>query len=128
MRLLSAEWIAERLRLGSALPEAPGATALVQHVVEEGPDGTVEYYDDIRDGRLADSALGRHPTPHAVINYRWPVELAMLRGELDPVGGVLSGRILIDGDMNSLLPLVPVLRTSAAIDVQRALDGLLDPS
>lgn len=124
MELLSAPWVAERLRLGSVLPATPGATAVVQHMVTDGPNGTVQYWDDIRDGILTDSAIGVHAAPSAVIHYRWPVELAMLRGEIDPVGGVLSGRIRIEGDMNSLLPLVPVLQTSDALEVQRTLDGV----
>jgi hypothetical protein len=122
MELLSGEWIAERLRLGSALPATPGATALLQHVVNDGPHGTVTFYDDIKDGRLVDSALGRLAQPEVTISYDWPVELALLRGELDAVSGVLQGKILVAGDMGRLLPLVPILQTTAALQVQRELD------
>ncbi|BBB01927.1 hypothetical protein RVR_9563 [Actinacidiphila reveromycinica] len=123
MRLLSEEWLAERLRLGSALPVVPGATAVVQHEVH-GDAGPARYFDDIREGRLTDSRLGVHPTPHAVIRYQRSVELAMLCGEIDAVSGVISGRITVEGDLNRLLPLVSVLQTPAAIEVLRQLNAV----
>jgi hypothetical protein len=124
MELLSAQWLAERLRLGSELPGFAGANALLQHEVTGGPNGTVYFYDDIKDGRLVDSAPGQLPEPEVTIRYDWSVELALTRGTLDPVSGVLTGQIIVDGDMGRLLPLVSVLETDAAVVARLSLYGV----
>ena len=59
VQLLSPEWVELHGAVLGALPEVPGASARVQHVVSGGPDGEVAYSLDFVDGRVVGTTSGR---------------------------------------------------------------------
>ncbi len=114
---LSEAWL-ERVRsLGAELPERPGASARVQHVVTGGPDGEVRYVHTIRDGRTTELAFGSDDTADVTFTNTYADAQALARGELDPRVLFMQGRTKMAGDMGKVLALMPV--TSSA--EQRAL-------
>jgi len=122
MKFLSGEWFGNRLTLAAELPTIAGASARLQHQVTTRDGDTLRYYDIIEDGRLLGSALGVVPDADVVLDMLWTDELAFVRGQLDPVIGVLQGRIVITGDENRALALLPILQTPQALAIQRVLD------
>ena len=52
VELLSPEWVELHRRVLGGLPEVPGATARLQHVVSGGPHGEVAYTLAMVDGAL----------------------------------------------------------------------------
>mgnify|MGYP003345908140 FL=1 len=53
-RYLTQEWLDEYRALAADQPVREGATADVQYVITDGPEGSVSYYWNVVDGRLVD--------------------------------------------------------------------------
>ncbi len=115
MEFLSQEWLQERHRLAWTAPASlSNVTVKIQHVVIGGPNGTVRYYDDVVDGRLAASGLGEIEAPTVTITNHWTDELAVLRGQVDPADILIAGRVTVEGDQQQLLLIVPALISTTA--------------
>ncbi len=56
---LTPAWVELHQTVLGALPEVPGATARVQHVVTGTPGGEVAYTLGLVDGRVVETAFGR---------------------------------------------------------------------
>lgn len=111
MRFLSEEWFRERARLADRLPATPGVNVRIQHTVVGAPGGIVQYYDHVRDGRLLEWGLGVDSDADVTLVNEWSDELAVLRGEVDPMDIVMSGSLVVLGDQGKLLELVPILQS-----------------
>ncbi|MEY9905038.1 hypothetical protein ABIA35_001254 [Catenulispora sp. MAP12-49] len=115
IKFLSEEWLAERSRLAwTAPPTLSDSTVRIQHVVTGGPDGTIHYYDDVVEGRLVTTGLGKIDDPSVTITNDWSDELAVLRGQVDPADILLAGRVVVEGDQQKLLGMVPALISPTA--------------
>ena len=114
---LSEAWFELQRSLGAELPERPGATARVQHVVTGGPDGEVRYVHTVVDGRTTDVTVGGDDTADVTFTNTYGDAQALARGELDPSVLFMQGRTKMAGDMGKVLALMPVVRS----DEQRAL-------
>ena len=60
---LSQEWLDETRKMAEGQPERPGASARMQYVVTGGPDGDIDYYWVLENGKITESQLGRLATP-----------------------------------------------------------------
>ena len=116
MQFLSEEWMHERARLANSLAASPGVNVRIQHTVSEGPAGIVQYFDRVENGKLQSWGLGVDPEAEVTIVNDWADELAVLRGEVDPMDLLMGGRVIVLGDQGKLLQVVPILQSP---DVQR---------
>ena len=108
VRHLSEDWLALHAKAGSALPERPGATARLQHVVSGAPDGEVVYSLVFVDGRVTDVALGRDDAAaDCTFLVTHPDSVSIARGELDLHAGFMQGRVKMSGDMGRLFAVLP---------------------
>jgi predicted lipid carrier protein YhbT len=109
---LSDAWFELHRSLGAELPERPGATARVQHVVTGGPDGEVRYVHTVVDGRTTAFAAGSDDTADVTFTNTYADAQSLARGELDPPVLFMQGRTKMAGDMGKVLALMPVLRSA----------------
>jgi hypothetical protein len=113
--LLSQEWIDRAREALAALPERPGASARIQHVVVGGPDGDVTVRLVVSDGRLVESGPG--PTDDADIDVTMTTTYAdtllLAAGDLEPSAAVMQGRAKVAGDVRALIAVLPVTHTPA---------------
>lgn len=111
--LLSNEWLDRRLDLGVALPERPGASGRLQHVVSGGPDGPIAYVEEFQDGRLASVSWGpaEEAAVDVTINETYADAVAIARGELDLHAGFMQGRVKIVGPMGALMAVLPATQS-----------------
>jgi predicted lipid carrier protein YhbT len=114
---LSEAWFERHRVLGAELPERPGATARVQHVVTGAPDGELRYVHVVVDGRTTGLAIGADGTADVTYTNTYADAQALARGELDPSVLFMQGRTKMAGDMGKVLALMPVVRSAE----QRAL-------
>ncbi|MGD9526490.1 SCP2 sterol-binding domain-containing protein [Pseudonocardia sp.] len=107
---LTQEWLDVYRTLGAELPERQGATARIQYVVTSTPHGDdVAYHVVFVDGRIDAAALGTLDEPDAVLTLVHTDAVGVQRGDLDPNVLFSAGTIAFDGDMRSLMSLLPIL-------------------
>jgi putative sterol carrier protein len=105
---LTQEWLDESTRLAADQPERPGASARLQYVVIGGPDGDVEYYWVVVDGRLVENRLGRLADADVTLTQSYEDAMAIQKGELDVNAAFLQGRVRPEGDLDRLMGLLPI--------------------
>jgi predicted lipid carrier protein YhbT len=105
-------WFELHRSLGAELPERPGATARVQHIVTGGPDGEVRYVHAMVDGRTTDLAAGSDDAADVTFTNTYADAQSLARGELDPPVLFMQGRTKMAGDMGKVLALMPVVRSA----------------
>jgi hypothetical protein len=102
MKLLSDEWLAFVAEQASTLPERPGVSLVMQHVVSGSPAGKVQCGVEVRDGRLVACAIGKRPDATCTVTWTYADALAALRGaDLDVA--FMRGTLKIDGDYRRFL-------------------------
>ncbi|MEZ5177773.1 MAG: alkyl sulfatase C-terminal domain-containing protein [Acidimicrobiales bacterium] len=116
-RYLSPEWFAAGLAVGGALPERPGVSAVVDHVVGGGPDGEVRYVTRVVDGRVVQHEPGSADEPDATLTVPHAEGLAIATGELDVNAAFMQGRIKTAGRTGPLLHILAVLQDPAWAEV-----------
>lgn len=116
VRYLSLEWIAaltQEVGTSEALAAvAADHTIGVTQVVSDGPEGTVVYHLQVRDGK---ARFGAGPAdPEEVrMEQAWDTAVAVATGTLNAREAFISGRIRLAGDQQLLLASQPVF---AALD------------
>ena len=103
---------------GAGLPERPGATARIQHVVTGTPDGEVAYTLQIVDGRVTGTSVGRDDAA-ADCTFLEPYAdaVSMAKGELDLHVGFMRGRLKMSGSSGSLLDVLPCTQSAEYRDL-----------
>ena len=109
---LSQAWLDLQLAVTKDLPERPGATARLQHVVTGAPEGDVRYHQTIVDGRLAEVGLGDHPDAEVTLTQTYADAREVARGELDASAAFMQGRTKVVGDMGKVMALMPLLQSA----------------
>jgi hypothetical protein len=110
---LTQGWLDLRLDLLGALPEVPGASARLLHVVSGGPDGEVRFHEAYVDGRLTEAALAPAEAD-LELSYKHDVALALAAGQLDLAAGFMQGRVKMVGSSGTLMALLPAWASPAA--------------
>ena len=108
---LSQGWLDLLLALAKDLPERPGATARLQHVVTGTPEGEVRYHQSIVDGRVGEVGLGDHPDAEVTLTQSYADARQVAEGELDASVAFMQGRTKVVGDMGKVLALMPLLQS-----------------
>jgi hypothetical protein len=107
---LTQEWLDEYRALGAELPERQGATARIQYVVTSTPHGDdVAYHVVFTDGRIVAAALGTLDESDAELTLSHVDAVGVQRGDLDANALFSDGTIGFNGDMRSLMSLLPIL-------------------
>ena len=105
---LSQAWLDRQQELVGALPERPGATARVQHVVSGAPAGEVRYALVVTDGRLTSATLGDDPDAWVTLTQTYPDAVLIAQGSLDANAAFMQGRVKVVGDMGAVMALMPL--------------------
>lgn len=118
-KYLSPEWLARSRELGAGLPEAPGVTAIVEHVVPGSPDGEVRYVVSYVDGRIAEATFGGTADVDVSLTTKYPDAVKIAAGELGANEAFMSGRTKVAGSTGKLLDVL-ALTVTPAYDTFRA--------
>lgn len=108
-RFLSQEWLDAHVAASAALPERPGASAVVQHVVTGGPDGEVRYHLCVVDGRVAGAALGQVDAPDLLCTATYAEAVKIATGAVGAHEAFMQGKLKVVGSTGRLMDLLPVL-------------------
>jgi hypothetical protein len=117
MRFLSPEWLDAAAELAATVPVDGVRPATVLQRVTGGPDGD-HTHRIVVDGILSlRPGTGDHAD--VTLTESWDTAVAINRGTLTPHRAVMSGLVLVEGDLEMISLLAPVFTGIAA-----ALDGL----
>jgi putative sterol carrier protein len=108
---LSEGWLELHRTLGTALPERPGVSGRVQHIVTGTPDGEVRYVQTIVDGRITEVTLGADDRADVTYTHTYADAQAIARGELDATVAAMQGRVKTAGDIGKVMALMPLSRS-----------------
>lgn len=109
---LTQEWLDEGKKLAEGQPERPGASARMQYVITDGPDGEVRYYWLLENGKLLESMLGELPEAEVTLTQTYEDAMRIQKGELDANAAFMQGRVKVTGNMAKLMALLPITNSA----------------
>jgi predicted lipid carrier protein YhbT len=105
---LTQEWLDVTRKMAENQPERPGASARMQYVVTGGPDGDIEYYWVLENGKLVESSLGKLEDAEVTLTTAYPDALKIQKGELDANAAFMQGKVKVTGNMAKVMSLLPI--------------------
>jgi putative sterol carrier protein len=105
---LSQEWLDETRKMAEGQPERAGASARMQYVVTGAPDGDIEYYWVLENGKISESQLGRLADAEVTLTTGYPDALKIQKGELDANAAFMQGKVKVTGNMAKVMSLLPI--------------------
>lgn len=118
VRYLSLDWIEELTKEVAANPElatlADGHRIGVTQVVTDGPEGTVVYHLQVRDGS-ASFGPGAADPEDVRMHQSWETAVGVATGTINAQQAFISGRIAITGDPQLVMASQPVFGALDAV-------------
>ncbi len=115
---LTQEWLDETRKMAEGQPERPGASATMQYVVTGGPEGEIQYYWVLENGKLKESKLGTLPDAEVTLTQTFEDAMKIQKGELDANAAFMQGRVKVTGNMAKLMSLLPLTNAPEYKDLQ----------
>jgi hypothetical protein len=123
---LSQEWLDETRRMAEAQPERPGVSARMQYVVTGGPDGDIEYYWLLEDGKIVDSRLGLLDDPEITLTTAYDDAMKIQKSELGANAAFLRGKIKVRGKVMKFKSLLPITSSAEYKQLQRDIAAITE--
>ena len=105
---LTQEWLDETRKMAESQPERPGASARMQYVVTGGPEGDIDYYWVLENGKITESKLGKLDDAEVTLTTAYPDALKIQKGELDANAAFMQGKVKVTGNMAKVMSLLPI--------------------
>ena len=105
---LTQEWLDETRSMAEGQPERPGASARMQYVVTGGPDGDIEYYWILENGKITESKIGRLDDSEVTLTTGHADAMKIQKGELDANAAFMQGKVKVTGNMAKVMALLPI--------------------
>lgn len=102
---LTDEWFATVTKLSEQLPEVPGASLVMQHVVTGVPNvkGKLQAVVVVRDGRIVEARIGKTADATCTVTWTYADAAAVLSGALSVDVAFMRGDLKLDGDYVTFL-------------------------
>ncbi len=123
---LTPGWFDRVRALAGELPPRPGLSGRVQQHITGGPDGDVDCYWVLEDGRPTSAATGTVDAPDLTLSLSWSDAAAIQAGTLDPSVAFMQGRMKVAGSMALVLELLPAAREPDRLELHRQVAELTD--
>ncbi len=105
---LTQEWLDETRKMAEDQPERPGASARMQYVVTGAPEGDIEYYWVLENGKLVESKLGHLDDSEVTLATSYSDAVKIQKGELDANAAFMQGKVKVTGNMAKVMSLLPI--------------------
>ncbi len=107
-KYLSQEWHDAAKEFAQAFPEKPGATAKMALKVTGGPEGDIDYYQIIENGKVLEQSLGTLPDADFTMVSTWDDSVKIQKGELDANAAFMTGKMKVLGNVGKVMSLMPL--------------------
>jgi putative sterol carrier protein len=125
-KFLSQEWFDDMKKLAESQPERPNASARMQYVVTGAPDGDVQYYWVLVDGKLLECALGELAESEVTLTQTYDDAVKIQKGELDATAAFMQGRVKVTGNMAKVMSLLPITNSPEYKQLQAELGRITE--
>jgi putative sterol carrier protein len=105
---LSQEWLDETRKMAEGQPERPGASARMQYVVTGAPEGDIEYFWVLENGKITQSQLGHLDDAEVTLTTVHSDAMKIQKGELDANAAFMQGKVKVTGNMAKVMSLLPI--------------------
>jgi alkyl sulfatase BDS1-like metallo-beta-lactamase superfamily hydrolase len=123
---LSQEWLDVSRKMAEGQPERPGASARMQYVVTGAPDGDIEYYWILENGKLMESKLGHLEDAEVTLTTAYPDAMKIQKGELDANAAFMQGKVKVTGNMAKVMSLLPITNSPEYKQLQADIAGVTE--
>ncbi len=123
---LSQEWLDEGRKLAESQPERPGASAKMQYVVTGGPEGDIQYYWVLENGKIVESKLGTLPDAEVTLTMTYEDSMKVQKGELDANAAFMQGRVKVSGNMAKVMSLLPITNSPEYVQLQEEISKITE--
>ena len=123
---LSQDWLDETRKMAENQPERPGASARMQYLVTGGPDGDIEYYWLLEDGKIVESALGQLDDAEITLTMTYDDSMKVQKGELSANMALLRGKVKVRGKVSKFRSLLPITNSSEYKQLQREISAITE--
>jgi putative sterol carrier protein len=107
-KFLTQEWLDEARNMAQGQPERPGATARMQYVVTGSPEGDINYYWVLEDGKLKEAQLGKLDDAEETLTTGFDDAVKIQKGDLDANAAFMQGKVKVTGNMAKVMTLLPI--------------------
>jgi hypothetical protein len=102
-RFLSDGWVDALLAGLNDSEDARGVELTLQQIVTGAPGGDVRYWTRFAAGSVEGGAGDAPDQPDVTISQEYETAVALSRGEINPQGAFMQGKLKITGNMGKLL-------------------------
>jgi len=123
---LSQEWLDETRKMAEGQPERPGASARMQYVVTGGPDGDINYYWILENGRLVEATLGKLDDAEVTLTTGYDDAVKIQKNELDANAAFMQGKVKVTGNMAKVMALLPITNSPEYKQLQQEIAAITE--
>lgn len=123
---LSQDWLDETRKMAEGQPDRPGASARMQYVVTGAPDGDIEYYWVLENGKILESQLGRLDDAEVTLTTGYDDAMKIQKGELDANAAFMQGKVKVTGNMAKVMSLLPITNSPEYKQLQAEIAGITE--
>ncbi|HAM00747.1 MAG TPA: hypothetical protein DCQ30_00735 [Acidimicrobiaceae bacterium] len=123
---LSQEWLDETRKMAEGQPDRPGASARMQYVVTGAPDGDIEYYWVLENGKILESQLGRLDDAEVTLTTGYDDAMKIQKGELDANAAFMQGKVKVTGNMAKVMSLLPITNSPEYKQLQAEISAITE--
>lgn len=123
---LSQEWLDETRKMAEGQPERAGASARMQYVVTGAPDGDIDYFWVLENGKITESQLGRLPDAEVTLTTAYADALKIQKGELDANAAFMQGKVKVTGNMAKVMALLPITNSPEYKQLQTEISAITE--
>jgi len=123
---LSQDWLDETRKMAEGQPERPGASARMQYVVTGAPDGDIEYFWVLENGKIVESQLGHLDDAEVTLTTAHSDAMKIQKGELDANAAFMQGKVKVTGNMAKVMSLLPITNSPEYKQLQAEISGITE--
>ena len=123
---LTQEWLDETRKMAEGQPERPGASARMQYVVTGAPDGDIEYFWVLENGKITESQLGHLDDAEVTLTTGHSDAVKIQKGELDANAAFMQGKVKVTGNMAKVMSLLPITNSPEYKQLQTEISAITE--
>ena len=97
-----------RGRWPRASPSAPGRRPGCSTWSPAAPDGDIDYYWVLENGKIVESQLGKLEDAEVTLTTGYADAVKIQKGELDANAAFMQGKVKVTGNMAKVMSLLPI--------------------